>query len=378
MEVSFNNDQKLIRDATRDFLTNACPSDLVREMEEDEKGYSSELWQKMAELGWLGLMFPEEYGGSGGNFLELTVLLEEMGRCLTPIPFLSTVVLGGLSILSSGDETLKQNILPKIVNGELILTMALTEPPDPRYTAAGVDLRAVQQGDDFIIHGTKIFVPYAHVADYIICAVRTKDSDEEKEGVTLLLVNRENQGISCAVLDTIDCSKQCEVVFDRTKVAIHNMIGELHKGWEIVSKVLEQAAVAQCAFMIGGAERVLAMAIEHAKKRVQFGRPIGSYQSIQHRCANMLVDLDGAKFITYEAASRLSRGLPCALEASMAKAWVNQAYQRICANGHQIFAGSGVIKDHDMHLYTRRAKAAEFLWGDTNLHREIVVRQLGL
>lgn len=377
MEFSFSSEQKLIRDAARDFLKNECPGDLVREMEEDEKGYSCELWRKMAELGWLGLIFPGKYGGSDGDFIDLIVLLEEMGRFLAPVPFLPTVVSGGLSVLNFGDEALKREILPKVINGELILAVALNEPGCD-LDAHGINLKALRQGNGFSISGTKIFVPYAHVADYLICAARTKDAGEKTDGITLFLVKRENPGICCTELKTLDCSKQCEVIFDRSEAAFQNIVGEYDKGWEIVKKILEWTTVAQCALMIGGAEKVLEMTVAYAKKRVQFGRPIGSFQAIQHRCSNMLVDLDGAKLNTYEAACRLSRGLDCAYEVSIAKAWTNQAYQRICANGHQIHGGIGVMQDHDMQLYSRRAKAAEYFWGDTNLHREMVAQQLGL
>jgi alkylation response protein AidB-like acyl-CoA dehydrogenase len=377
MEFSFSEEQKLIRDAAHDFLKKECPSDLVREMEEDDKGYSPELWRKMAELGWLGLIFPVEYGGSGGNVLDLVLLLEEMGRYLVPVPFLSTIILGGLSILFAGTEEQKHEFLPKVTNGELILTMAWNEL-DPDYHAAGINMQALQEGNNFLINGTKLFVPYAHIADYLICAARTKNNDKKEQGITLFLVEGKNPCIYYTALKTIACDKQFEVLFNQVRTTYENLLGKCNEGWEIMKKVLELAAIAQCALMIGGAEKVLEMAVDHAKKRIQFGHPIGSFQAIQHRCANMMVDLEGAKFITYETACKLSKGLPCSLEVSVGKAWVNQAYQRICANGHQIIGGSGVIKDHDMQLYSRRAKGEEFLWGDTNFHREIVAQQLGL
>jgi alkylation response protein AidB-like acyl-CoA dehydrogenase len=377
MDFSFTEEQRMIRDAARDFLKRECPSDLIREMELDNKGYSPGLWRKMAELGWLGLVFPAEYGGSGADEISLVVLLEEMGRYLAPVPFLPAIILGGLSILYAGDEELKREYLPKISSGELILTMALTET-DLSYNPADISVRAVRKGKNFLINGTKLFVPYAQIADYIVCATRTKDGGKKEDGISLFLVDRENPGISCTELKTMACDKQCEVVFKQVKIAEKSMVGRYGKGWMIIKRVLEQATIAQCALMIGGAERVLEMTLAHAKNRVQFGHPIGSFQAIQHRCANMKVDLDGAQFVTYEAAWKLDQKLPCDLEVSIAKAWVNQSYNRICANGHQILGGSGVIQDYDMHLYSRRAKAAEFLFGDTNFHREMVAQKLGL
>lgn len=377
MDFSFTEEQRMIRDAARDFLKRECPSDLIREMEQDDKGYSPELWRKMAKLGWLGLIFPVEYGGSGADEMSLVVLLEEIGRYLAPVPFLPTIILGGLSVLYAGTEERKKEFLPKISSGELMLTMALTET-DLSYDATCINVRAIREGSNFVINGTKLFVPYAYIANSIVCATRTKDSGKKEDGITLFLIDGENPGISCTELKTMAFDKQYEVVFKQAKITERNMLGRYGKGWGIIKRVLEQATIAQCALMIGGAERVLEMTVAHAKNRIQFGHPIGSYQAIQHRCANMKIDLDGAKFATYEAAWRLDKGLPCTLEVSVAKGWANQSFDRICANGHQILGGSGLMKDYDMYLYSIRAKAAEFLWGDTNSHREIVAQQLGL
>jgi alkylation response protein AidB-like acyl-CoA dehydrogenase len=346
-------------------------------MEDDDKGYSPELWRKIAELGWLGLIFPVEYGGSGGSFLDLIILLEVMGQYLVPTPFLPTVILGGLPILYGGTEVGKENFLPKVASGEVILSMAFTEL-EPNYNASGINLQAIREGNNFLINGTKLFVPYAHVANYLLCVMRTESGNKKEDGVTLFLIKGKHQGVSYTVLKTLSCEKQCEVVFNHVRVSEENIIGEYNKGWNTMKKVLDQAAISQCALMVGGAEKVLEMTVTHAKERVQFDRPIGSFQAIQHRCADMKVDLDGARFATYEAAWKISQGLPYTLDVSIAKAWTNQAYNRICASGHQIHGGSGVIKDYDMELYSRRAKAAEFFLGDTQFHREIIAEKLGL
>lgn len=377
MDFSLTKDQKLIRDTARDFLKKECTSDLVREMERDEKGYPSTLWQKMAELGWLGLIYPAKYGGSDGNFMELTVLLEEMGRYLACVPFLPTVILGGLPILYGGTEIQKQEFLPKIANGELLLSMAFTEL-EPVYDADGVNLGAVRSGEYFLIDGTKMFVPFAQVADHLVCATRTRNNKKKKDGITLFLVDSKDPGVGLTLLETMAFDKQYEVVFEQVKVTKKRMIGKYHQGWEVLKKVFEQAVIAQCALMVGGAERVLEMAVDYAKKRVQFNRTIGSFQAIQHRFADMVADLDGAKFVTYESAWKVDQGMPCTLETSVAKAWVSQAYKRICASGHQIFGGLGLMKEQDIELYTRRAKASEFFLGDAQFHREIIANQLEL
>ena len=375
MDFNLNEEQEMLKTAAHDFLTRECPKSLVRKMVEDEKGYSPELWRKMAELGWLGLVFPEEYGGPGGSFLDLAVLMEEMGRACLPGPFFSTVVLGGLFLLNAGTEEQKQDLLPRVAEGSVILTLALTEP-GAGYDAASVEVEAISDNGDYIINGTKLFIPDAHIADHIICITRTKKETAPEEGITAFLVDGRSPGITCTVLKTIVGDKLCEVIFDRVRVPKENVVGGLDQGWAPLEKTLQQARVAKCAEMVGGAQQVLVMSADYTKERMVFGRPLGSFGVIQHYIANMVMDVDACRFLTYEAAWRLSEGLPCTMEIAMAKAWTSDAYRRVTAVGQQIFGGVGFIEDHDMPLYFRRAKAAEVTLGDGNFNRELVARQL--
>lgn len=378
MDLGFTEEQEMLRKTARDFLETECPTSLVKEMAEDEQGYTSGLWGKMAELGWMGLALPEEYDGMGMSFLDLAVLLEEMGRACLPGPFFSTVVLGGLTILEAGNEEQKKEFLPKIAAGETILTMALTEP-SASYDPASITVKAVPDKDDYVISGTKLFVENAHIADYLICVTRTKDgAGKGEDGITLFLVDGKSPRIATTLLKTIAGDKQCEVTFDNVRVPQKNMLGERDKGWPVVAKILQKATVAKCAEMIGGAQAALDMSVAYAKERIQFGRPIGSFQAIQHHCANMVTDVDGSRFITYQAAWKVSEGLPAVMEVSMAKAWVSEAYRRVTQLGHQIHGGIGFCMDHDMPLYFKRAKAAEPTFGSADWHREIVARELGL
>jgi len=367
----------MLRTSARDFLTTECPKTLVRELEESEKGYSPELWRKMAQLGWMGLVIPEEYGGMGMEFFDLTILIEEMGRNILPSPFFSTVVLGALPILSAGSDEQKKELLPRIAEGESILTMALTEPT-ATYEASGVQLKAVAQGDSFVLNGTKLFVENAHIADYIICVTRTKDSASPEDGITLFLVEGGSPGIKCEVVPTIAADKLCEVVFKDVKVPKKNLLGELNKGWPIVAKALEQATMAKCAEMIGGAQASLDMSVEYAKERVQYGRPIGSFQAIQFYLADMWMKVDMGKNIVYEATWMVSEGLPATEKVAITKGWVNEAYKFVTERGVQIHGAIGTTRDHDMGLYYRRAWAADLAFGDTDFQREVVARHLGL
>ena len=377
MDYALSEQQEMLKNTARDFLAKECPKTLIREMEKDEKGYSPELWKKMAELGWMGLVFPEKYGGSGLTVLDFTILLEEMGRALVPGPFLSTVVCGGLTILKWGNEEQKKELLPGIAKGELILALALTEP-SASYYAEDITVKAAPDGDDFVVNGTKLFVENAHVADYLICITRTKDGKNKKDGITVLLVDAKSPGISCTLLKTFTADKQCEVIFDKMRVPKSNVLGKADKGWQIVEDIMEQAAFALCPWMTGGAQQVLEMATEYAKEREQFGRPIGSFQALQHKCANMATDIAGARDITYQTAWKISEGLPYKKDISIAKAWINEAYRNACVEGTQIHGGIGITQDHDMQLYYRRAKGMEIAFGDADYHLELVAQEMGL
>lgn len=378
MDFNFSEEQKLLRQSIRDFLTKECPSTFVREMEEDEKGYTQEIWRGMANLGWMGLPFPEKYGGTGGDFLDLVVMMEEMGRVCLPGPFFSSVVLGGLTILEAGSESQLTDFLPKISSGDIIFTLALYEPGTTEYDPCLITVKATAEKSNYIINGTKLFVPFAHIADYNICVARTNGEAISRTGLTLFLIDARTTGIKSTLLKTIAKDKQYEVIFNMVKVPRENIIGTLNEGWHHIDKILQKATVAKCAEMVGGAQQVLEMTTSYAKKRKQFGKPIGSFQAVQHHCANMLIDVEGSKWITYKAAWKLSKGIPCNREVAVAKAWVCEAYKRVVLLGHQVLGGVGYMVDHDMPLYSRRGKAAEFVFGDANFYRKLVAQEIGL
>jgi alkylation response protein AidB-like acyl-CoA dehydrogenase len=374
MKLTLTEEQEMLKKTARDFLAEKCPKKFVKQVEESETGYSRELWQEMAELGWMGLAFPEKYGGGDMSFLDLAVLLEEMGRACLPGPFFSTVVLGGLPILDLGSEEQKQEYLSKLIRGEKIFTLALTEADYRHYDASSVTVKATPANGSYTIKGTKLFVPDAHIADYLLCVARTKP----KNRITIFLADAKNPKINYTVLKTIAGDKLCEVVFDQMPVPKADILGQLNQGWSAVQKIIERAAVGKCCEMVGNIQRVLEMTVDYAKERKQFDRPIGSLQVIQHYCADMATDVDGARFSTYQAAWMLSKGLPCTKEVAIAKAWTSQASQRVVGLAHQIHGAIGVTIEHDLHYYTRRAKAAELAFGDANFYREVVAKEMGL
>ncbi|HXZ94939.1 MAG TPA: acyl-CoA dehydrogenase family protein [Dehalococcoidia bacterium] len=378
MDFGLSEEQEMLKTSARDFLQKECPKKLVRQLDESDEGYSPELWRKMAGLGWMGLPFPEKYGGGGGSFLDLVVLLEAMGYNVVPGPFFSTVVLGGMTILAAGNEEQKKRLLSEVANGKAILSLALTEPSVKYDDAASVKTTATARDGKYVINGTKLFVLDANVADYLLCVAKTKATGKPENSVTIFLVDSKAPGIKCTLLKTLARDKQCEVVFDNVTVPKENILGGLNQGWKIINEVLQKATVAKCAEMVGGAQAALDMAVAYAKERVQFNRPIGSFQAIQHYCANMVSDVDGSRFVTYKAAWRISEGLSATMDVAVAKAWTGAAYSRVTLLAHQIFGAVGFTMDHDLHLYYRRAKASEIIFGDGAFQRAIVARELGL
>ena len=374
LDPRLSEEEEMLRKSALDFLTEKCPKSLVREMEVDEKGYPPELWKEVADLGWLGLIFPEEYGGGGMDFLSLAVLLEELGRACFPGPFFSSVVLGGMTILDMGTDEQKQKYLPGIISGETIFTMALTEPVGG-LTAASIKVKATADNDGYVINGTKLFVPDAPNADYMLCVARTDDKSED--GITVFIVDAKSPGVSITVLKTIARDKQSEVIFDNVKVPKENILGTVNQGWSQIQTIIERSAIAKCCEMVGGMQAVLDMTIPYVKERVQFDVPVGVFQAIQHHCVYMLQEVEGSRSTTYEAAWRVNTGRPYSLEAAITKAWVSEAYQRVVALGTQAHGGVSIMEDHDLPRYFRRAKAAEIMLGDAKFHRKTVARELG-
>lgn len=376
MDLRFSEAQEILRKSARDFLSTECPKTLVRELEKDSKGYSPELWKKMAELGWMGLIIPEEYEGMGYTFHDLTVLLEEAGRNVLPGPFLSTVT-STFPIMDAGTEEQKKEFLPKVARGELILTSALYET-EGTLKASGIALKATAKGNDFVLNGTKLFVEMAHVADYIICAARTKSGAAAEQGITLFMVDAKSAGVKCEVIPTIAFDKQCEVRFENVTVPRKNVLGDVDKGWPIVEKLLEKGAICKCAESIGGMQASAEMTVAYSKERVQYDRPIGAFQALQHIMADMLIAVNTSRYLVYEVAWMASEGMPCAKEVSMAKSYVNEAYKNLTKWAIRLHGGIGTSGEHDIPIYYRRAKSADYAFGSTDFHRELVAQKIGL
>ncbi|MFP4641234.1 MAG: acyl-CoA dehydrogenase family protein [Chloroflexota bacterium] len=374
MDLEFSEDQEMLRKVARDFLEDKCPKTTVREIELDEKGYSPDLWQEMAGLGWQGMVLPEKYGGTEMTFLDLCVLFEEIGRACLPSPLFPTVIYGAMPILEAGSEEQKDKYLPDIAEGNSIFTMALIEPQLGNGPHA-VKTEAKQSGDGYTLNGTKLFVPYAHVADYFLCVARTSGKEE---GISIFIVDANSSGVKTTVLQTMANDKLCEVVLDNVQVPKENVLGSVDQGWPQVQKIMERNDTAKCCELVGNFQWVLEDTIAYANDRKQFGRPIGSFQVIQHYCADLATYVEGTRLSAYQAAWRINEDIPCTKEVAVAKAWTSKASPSIFDIAHQVHGAMGVTLDHDLHFYTRRSKPVDLTYDAGDCYREVVANEMGL
>jgi alkylation response protein AidB-like acyl-CoA dehydrogenase len=366
VNFAFSEEQEELRKSVRRFLDEKSPVTEVRRLMETESGFDPSVWKQMGEqLGLQGLAIPEEFGGSGYSYVELGIVLEEMGRSLICAPFFSTVALAANLLMASGDQAAKTAHLPSIADGSTIATVAFTEA-NGKWTEDGITTVAVKSGDTWKISGEKMFVIDGQNADKMLVAAKTD------KGTSIFAVDAKADGITVTALPTMDQTrKQAKVGFTMTP---GSLVGEDGKGWAYLEKMLDLAAVALSAEQVGGAQKVLDMSVEYAKVRVQFGRPIGSFQAIKHKCADMLLEVES--YYSWWAAAEDNDELP--VVASLAKAYCSEAYFHAAAENIQIHGGIGFTWEHDAHLYFKRAKSSELLFGDPTYHREVLAQRIGI
>lgn len=369
MDFALSAEQELLKKELRHFLETECPKSTVKKLEATEIGYSPEMWKKMADLGWLGLILPEAYGGVGGSLLDLAVLLEEVGRATAPSPIFSTLVMGVLPVLEAGTEDQKKRLLTGVASGEILLTMAVAEP-ETDYQPQHMTTHAGHHKDgSFAISGTKLFVHNAHTADYLLVVAQTSKVNDARHDFSILIVDRKSPGIRLTPLATIAADRQYEVTLDKVPCSAGDVLGGLNKGWVVVENTLHKATALQCVEMVGVAHKALELTAGYAATRMQFGRPIGSFQAVQHRLADMLTDVESSRWLSYQAVWCLDRGLPATREVSIAKAWTSDACQRVVSGAHHIHGGIGFDLDYDLHYHFRWSKALELNLGSAPVHK---------
>jgi len=375
MDFALSDEQELLRQSARDFLTRECPTSFVREVTRSPDGFSRALHHRMAEMGWNGLVVPEKFGGLGLSLLDLTVLLEEMGRCVLPGPFFSSM-LATLVLGQVGSTAHKKEWLPRLASGDAVGTVALFEE-DEQVDPAGVKMRCTSTRTGYRLHGTKMFVNDAHIADFVIGAFRSRGQGEV--GVNLFLVRLDTPGVSVLPLQNIDQTRRpCEVAFKNVDIPKSARLADENHGWKVAQRLIDAACVGLAADSLGGAERALELSVEYAKTREQFGRPIGSFQAMKHMAAEMVSDIEPARSLLWYAAYAYDhepRRAP--LAAAMAKARLSDVYSRVTNRAVQMHGGIGFTWEHDMHLWFKRALWNRTAFGDPDLQRERVAELAG-
>lgn len=379
MDFAFNEDQEALRQSVRQLLASASPIKRVREVMATDAAYDRELYRRIAsELGLTALLIPEEHGGAGFGYVELIAVMEEMGRALVCAPFFSTTVLATQAILLAAGEEQKSALLPGLAAGEVTAALAYTEP-NGRWGAPGISATAARKGDDYIVSGTKTFVIDGHTADLILVAARAPGTAGE-EGVSLFVVPSGAPRLERRLLPTMDSTRRlAEVRLDGVRLPASALLGDEGRAAGPLRRTLDLAAIALSAEQVGGADRCLEMAVDYAKVRMQFGRPIGSFQAIKHKCAEMLLRMESARSASYQAGWAAAAGDPdLSRLAALAKVYCSEAFFFCASENIQIHGGIGFTWEHDAHLYFKRARASESLFGSPSYHRERVAQAIGL
>jgi alkylation response protein AidB-like acyl-CoA dehydrogenase len=373
LDFGFSEEQEMLRDAAKRFLADNCSTKFVRQMMVDSTAHDPGFWAKLVGQGWPGLLIPEEYGGANGTFLDLTVIVEEMGKALIPGPFFAAATLGAPVFIEGASDALKKEFLPKMAQGKFIATLALAEGTG-RFDAGGIELKAAKKGSSYTLTGEKFFVPDAHVADAIVVAARTGGGGED--GITLLCVPAKEKGVTVTQLKTVDMTRRmCHVKFDNVQADV--VIGKENGGWTTLRRVLDIATAALSVEMVGTAQKALDIAVDYAKTRVQFGKPIGSFQAVKHKCVDMMVAVENSRSLTYYACWTVDeRVADAATAVPMAKAYASDMAKNVTSEAIQVHGGIGFTWEHDMHLYHRRALAGEANLGNAPIHREVVAKSL--
>ncbi|MEN8160818.1 MAG: acyl-CoA dehydrogenase family protein [Myxococcota bacterium] len=368
MNLDWSEEQEVLRDTVRKLCAEASPLDVVRALEDDPKGVPDALWKQMGELGLLGVLVPETFGGSEQTLLEAVIVFEELGRALAPSPAFESAVMSAGVLNAAGSDAQKEEWLPKIATGEAIVTPAWMEP-QRGFGPDGVALAAKKSGKGFVLNGTKRFVTFASVASRLLVLART---GKKPENVSLFLVDPQSDGVSMRQLKSLASDTQYEVSFENVKVPGDALVGAANGGWGIWDTAMHDGIIVLAAQAMGGCERALEITVQYAKDRKQFDKPIGAFQAISHYLADAITQLDGGKTLVYEAATARAQGKDVRRLAPMAKLFACQTYRDATAMCQQVWGGVGFTIEYDIQLYFRRAKQLQLTWWDTRHLEELI------
>ncbi|MET0390611.1 MAG: acyl-CoA dehydrogenase family protein [Polyangiales bacterium] len=378
MSLTLTAEQALLRDNARDWVREAGPSGHVRRLRDrgDGRGFSRELWRQMADLGWSGIVLPEPYGGLGLGYAELGIVLEELGRALVPTPLVSSVLLAGGVLVEGGSEPQKHALLPEIARGDQVVALAFEEAP--RFQPHRVACKAERQGDGYVLHGRKAFVLDGHVAEHVIVSARTSGAVDDRDGISLFLLDRGARGLQVERTSMIDQRNAARLKLDRVVVPRSALVGTVDQGAQLLDRVLDWAAIGLAAELLGIVSQAYDITLEYLKTRVQFDVLIGSFQALQHRAVDMFCEIELCKSLVLAALSAIDEKRDdTPVLASAAKARLSEASRWITREAVQLHGGIGMTDEHDIGLYLKRAAVAEQTFGDAAYHRDRFARLRG-
>jgi len=376
MDLGLTEEQQLLKTTVADFVQQEYDKDTLIELEMTPTGMTPELFRKVADLGWLGVLIPENYGGEGHSFTDTAVLFEELGRGPVSGPYFSSSVLGALTVLHGGTEAQKQRVLPQVARGDCVLSVAVTEP-NYGWRPDKVQMQASRQNGQYTLNGVKLFVPDAQAATHLLCAVRTAPQNGSQSGITVLLVDAKTPGVSIRTVSGW-MGQVDEVKFDHVQVSADAVLGGAEgQGWDAIETASMQAIPILCAYKVGSCQAVFDMCVAYSRTRVQFGQPIGRFQRVQDHIVGIVNHLDAARWTTYEALWKLDTGRQAASSIHLAKAVTSEAYLKVCDGGHEVHAGVGVIREYGLTLHTHRSRSLYHLLGDPRSHRRRMADALG-
>ena len=378
MDLSLTETQTMLQSTAQEFMEAEMPKVRVLEIDDSESGFAADIWEKMCEQEWPGMVIPEEYGGVGLSFTDLGVIYEVMGYHACPSPHHSSAVLSAHAILEAGDSAQKQALLPSIASGQQIFTFAYTEP-DYGWGPGVVQMQANRRDGNFVLSGTKLFIPDANVADQIIVAARTNNGGSPEQGISLFVVDKNAPGVSVRVQTGWIGPKVCEVNFENVEVAASNVLGAVDEAWPAIETVRDKATALISIYMAGGTQRVYEMARDYSQTRIAFGVPIGTFQRVQDHVIDALNDADSGKWSAFEALWQIDEGMPEApVTISMAKSIVSVSFPQACDSSHHVHGGIGTDLEYGLTQFTKRARTLQHYLGDAPYHKARMARLMQL
>ena len=378
MDLSLTETQVMLRNSATEFLEAELPKQRVLEIDDSPTGFAPDFWQKMCELGWAGMVIPEEYGGAGLSFTDLAVVYEVLGYYACSSPHLDSAVLSAHVILEAGDDSQRQALLPAIAAGQQIFAFAFTEP-EYGWGASAVKMRASRRNGNYVLNGTKLFIPWAHIADQILVAARTSDGASPEQGISLFVVDKAVRGISTRLQHGWIGDKVCEVNFDNVEVPSSGVLGPIDGAWPAIERSLDRGTAILSAYMAGGTEKVYEMTRDYSQTRIAFGVPIGTFQHVQSYVIDALKEADACKWTAYDAVWKLDSGhAEAQLGISTAKAVASLGFPAACDAAHVVIGGIGIDLDFGLIHYTKRSRTFQQYLGDAIYHKQRIARLLSL